>query len=93
MSRKQKAGEKLVRLLQKASEQLKLWSESQGKAVAQLSSLANLVEQLEALDRCEAGRSGGRLGVLAQHPLATSLLRGKILDSMETALERASRER
>lgn len=90
MSRKQKAEEKLLRLLQKASEQLELWSESKERAVAQLSSIANLAEQLEALDRCEAG---GNVGVVAQVPMAASLLRGKIVESMERALERASKER
>ncbi len=90
MSRIQKSEGKLLRLLQKASEQLELWSESQGRAVAQLSSIANLSEQLEALERCE---KGGSLGVVGRYPLAPALLRGKIVESMERALERASKER
>ena len=85
MSREQK----LLRLLGNARSQLQLWDHSCDEAVAQLSSISNLTEQLEALQRCQ----GGRLGVLSHHPQVVPLLQAKITRSMEEALHYVDKER
>ena len=88
MSRHQKQ-QKLLRLLGNARSQLRLWDHSRDRAVAQLSSIANLAEQLEAVKRCQ----GGRLGVLSHHPQVVVLLQAKITLSMEEALHFVKREK
>lgn len=88
MSRHQKQ-QKLLRLLGNARSQLQLWDHSRDRAMAQLSSIANLVEQLEAVKRCQ----GGRLGVLNHHPQVVVLLQAKITLSMEEALHFVEREK
>ena len=88
MSRHQKQ-QKLLRLLGNARSQLQLWDHSRDRAVAQLSSIANLAEQLEAVKRCQ----GGRLGVLSHYPQVVVLLQAKIMLSMEEALQFVEREK
>lgn len=62
-------------------EQLILWRNCRQKILAQLSSIMNLIEQLEAV-------KGGRLGVLCQHSYqVTPLLETKLIQSMEKALD------
>ena len=89
MSCKQKK-EKLFKLLEKTQSQLELWSESHKMALAQLSSISNLTEQLEALQRCEGSDN---LGVAGQHPMVVPLLQTKIVQSMERALGYVHKER
>ena len=88
MSRHQKQ-QRLLNLLGNARSQLQFWDHSRDRAVAQLSSVANLAEQLEAVKRCQ----GGRLGVLSHHPQVIVLLQAKITLSMEEALHFVEKEK
>lgn len=89
MSCHQKQQRLLRLILGNARSQLQLWDHSRDRAVAQLSSIANLVEQLAAVKRCH----GGRLGVLSHHPQVVVLLQAKITLSMEEALHFVEREK
>lgn len=42
---------RLIVLLEESQQQLRLWAEHSAKIMAQLRSISNLVEQLEALER------------------------------------------
>lgn len=91
MASKQKKLEvKLLGLLNKAHSQLQQWEAARSKALAQLSSIANLAEQLETLQKCESGR---KMGVLGGYPLVAPLLQARIVESMERAREFAWKER
>lgn len=73
--------------LLKVHTQISVWERSVRKVVAQLSSILNLLEQLEALKR-------GKTGVLIQHGgHVTSLLSMKLVRSMERALMLAIAEK
>lgn len=61
-------------------ETVTLWKECVQRVIAQLSSILNMAEQLEALKR-------GKVGVLSQHGShVTTLLEAKLVQSMERAL-------
>lgn len=70
-----------------AESQVAVWNSSVQRIVAQLSSVMNLVEQLELLKR-------GKLGVLSQHHgHVTSLIETKLILSMERALGFISKDK
>ena len=72
--------------LQGVQLQLDVWSGSTLKSLEQLSSLANLVDQVEAVRR-------GKLGVLSQHPHVAALLEVKLIQAMERTLARIKEEK
>lgn len=68
--------------------QLVLWRDSLGKCLTLLSSLANLVEQFETVQRADS------LGVLSQHgEEVCPLLQVKLLACLERTLKRLKTEK
>ncbi len=78
-------------VLCRAHEQLLLWEGYREQASRHLSSLANLMEQLNAVQRCTSVSS--TLGVLSQHSLALCSLQGKLVEAMENKLASVQAER
>ncbi len=78
-------------VLCRVHEQLLLWEGHRDQATLYLSSLANLVEQLNALQRCMS--VPGKLGVLTQHYQALCSLHGKLVEAMESRLASVKIER
>ena len=82
---------RLFELLVKAKSQVQQWSDVREKVLVQLSSIANLAEQLETLNRCQ---ERGNLGVLIdRQACVVPLLQAKIVESMERALGYVLKER
>ena len=79
-----------LHLLQKAQLQLSIWDEVLSRTQSQLSSLSNLVEQLETVQRCISSK---KLGVINQDPAVVHLLQGKLVKKMERILGEVNEER
>ena len=78
-------------VLLRAYEEVLLWEGCRDKASRLLSSLANLVEQLNTVQSCMS--QPGKLGVLCQHSQALYCLQGKLVEAMERALVSVQAER
>ena len=75
----------------KACGQFKVWKGARDRALAQLSSIHNLVGQLETLQQCSG--SDSLLGVVREHPLCVQLLEAKLVQAMERAYSYALKEK
>ena len=78
-------------VLLRAYDEVLLWEDCRDKASRLLSSLANLVEQLNTVHSCMS--QPGKLGVLCQHSQALYCLQGKLVEAMERALVSVQAER
>ncbi|XP_064393112.1 uncharacterized protein LOC135340701 [Halichondria panicea] len=78
-------------VLLRAYEEVLLWEGCRDKASRLLSSLANLVEQLNTVQSCMS--QPDKLGVLCQHSQALYCLQGKLVEAMERALVSVQAER
>ncbi len=78
-------------ILLRAHEELLHWEGCRDKASRLLSSMANLVEQLNTVQSCMS--QPGKLGVLCQESQALYCLQGKLVEAMERALVSVQAER